>query len=64
MADFKRELNAEVGTFSDVLLGPMKLSLGNEASEEIDRYLGDSKVQVSENGGINLAKLIATKSHV
>ena len=48
MADFKSELNAEVGTFSDVLLGPMKLTLGNEASEEIDRYLGDSKVQVSE----------------
>lgn len=37
VADFKSELNAEVGTFSDVLLEPMKLSLGDEASEEIDR---------------------------
>lgn len=44
MADLKSELNAEVGTFSDALLEPMKLSLGNEASEEIDRYLGNSKL--------------------
>eukprot|EP00434_Breviolum_minutum_P026613 symbB.v1.2.023523.t1/scaffold2155.1/size87741/4 len=37
VAELKSELNAEVGTFSDALLEPMKLSMGNEASEEIDR---------------------------